>query len=123
MSNIMKATPHSWPQETLEGFPRIIQEFYKDNPGPPNQTEAQLNSAVEDEYKMWTSMSSEQDIFQHFSAPDNSLFLCVIWKILLEKDEIQPIAFKVRYTQNRLGTYFLQISICWISPQCKKKPM
>ena len=40
-------------------------------------------------------MSNEQDIVQHFCAPKNTLFLCVLWKILLEKDEIQPIAYKV----------------------------
>ena len=40
-------------------------------------------------------MSNEQDIVQHFCEPSNTLFLCVLWQMLLEKDEIQPTAYKV----------------------------
>ena len=29
MANIMRKTPHNWPQETLESFPKVMQEFYK----------------------------------------------------------------------------------------------
>ena len=44
---------------------------------------------------MSKSMSNEQDIVQHFCEPSNTLFLCVLWQMLLEKDEIQPTAYKV----------------------------
>ena len=44
---------------------------------------------------MSKSMSNEQDIVQHFCEQSNTLFLCVLWQMLLEKDEIQPTAYKV----------------------------
>ena len=46
---------------------------------------------------MSKSMSNEQDIVQHFCEPSNTLFLCVLWQMLLEKDEIPPTAYKVRH--------------------------
>ena len=59
----------------------------------------QLNKLVDEEYKLYESMSksmsNEQDIIQHFCEPTNTLFLCVLWKMLLEKDEIEPTAYKV----------------------------
>ena len=70
----------------------------QENPGPKNNKK-QLSSLVEEEYKLYESMSksmsNEQDIVQHFCEPSNTLFLCVLWQMLLEKDEIQPTAYKV----------------------------
>ena len=70
----------------------------KENPGPKNNKK-QLSGLVEEEYKLYQSMSksmaNEQDIVQHFCEPSNTLFLCLIWHMLLDKDEIQPTAYKV----------------------------
>jgi mediator of RNA polymerase II transcription subunit 23 len=94
----MENTPHSWPSQTLQSFPFLLQEFFKENPGPKNNKK-QLSNLVEEEYKLYESMSksmsNEQDIVQHFCEPTNTLFLCVLWQMLLEKDEIQPTAYKV----------------------------
>jgi mediator of RNA polymerase II transcription subunit 23 len=65
-------------------------------PPGPKENKAQLKKTVEDEYKTWSSMSNEHDIVQHFSNPNNTNFLCVIWKMLLDNDTISPVAFKVR---------------------------
>ena len=54
-------------------------------------------------------MSNEQDIVQHFCEPSNTLFLCVLWQMLLEKDEIQPTAYKVRKYQIVEGWGYLGI--------------
>ena len=71
---------------------------FKENPGPKNNKK-QLSGLVEEEYKLYQSMSksmaNEQDIVQHFCEPSNTLFLCLIWHMLLDKDEIQPTAYKV----------------------------
>lgn len=40
-------------------------------------------------------MSNEHEILQHFATINNSLFLCVLWKMLLETDQISPVAYKV----------------------------
>ena len=73
--------------------------YLKENPGPKNNKK-QLSGLVEEEYKLYQSMSksmaNEQDIVQHFCEPSNTLFLCLIWHMLLDKDEIQPTAYKVR---------------------------
>ena len=66
----------------------------------PKENKAQLRKTVEDEFKTWTSMSNEHDIVQHFSNSNNTNFLCVVWKMLLESDTINAVAFKVRKNLN-----------------------
>ena len=63
----------------------------------PKENSAQLKKSVEEEWKSWGTMSNEIDIIQHFSAPqgNNNLFLCRLWKMILETDDISPIAYKV----------------------------
>ncbi|TRY72734.1 hypothetical protein TCAL_11188 [Tigriopus californicus] len=94
LTNIMQKTPHSWPSHTLQNFPPILQEFFKENSGS-KENKPQLKQKVEEEYKIWASMSNEHDILQHFATINNSLFLCVLWKMLLETDQISPVAYKV----------------------------
>ncbi len=50
---------------------------------------------VEEEYKVWNSMKSELEIIERFSAPSNTLFLCVLWKILLDTEQIPAVAYQV----------------------------
>ena len=42
-------------------------------------------------------MSNENDIIQHFSSNqgNQNLFLCLLWKMILETEDISPIAYKV----------------------------
>lgn len=54
-----------------------------------------FQKAVEEEYRNWASMSNENDIIAHFSVPGTPpLFLCLLWKMILETDRISPIAYK-----------------------------
>ena len=64
---------------------------------------------VEDEYKTWSSMSNEHDIVQHFSNANNNLFLCVVWKMLLDTDTITSVAFKVNFLLSQLLAAFLAL--------------
>ncbi|CAB4065619.1 MED23 [Lepeophtheirus salmonis] len=64
LTSVMTLTPHSWPSHTLSNFPTILQDFFKENPGP-KENKAQLKSRVEEEYKTWSSMSNEHDITDH----------------------------------------------------------
>ena len=57
---------------------------------------AQLKKSVDEEWRSWGTMSNENDIIQHFSSSQgNNLFLCLLWKMILETDDISPIAYKV----------------------------
>jgi mediator of RNA polymerase II transcription subunit 23 len=114
LTNIMQKTPHSWPTHTLQNFPTILQEFFKvgfeisfwhstdarivlcqqDNPGP-KENKSQLKLKLDEEHKLWTSQITDLEKLQHFSTQSNSLFLCVLWKTLLETDQIHPLAYKV----------------------------
>ena len=58
-------------------------------------------SSVEEEYRTWTSMADEGNKIAHFSAANNTLFLCVLWKVLLVTDNISNVAYKVL---DRIGT-------------------
>lgn len=94
LANIMSKTPHTWPSHTMADFPPILREFYRENP-VPKENKQSLMQSVEDEYRTWTSMSDEANKIQHFSNSNNTLFLCVLWKVLLDTDQITSVAYKV----------------------------
>lgn len=50
---------------------------------------------MEEEYRKWKSMANENDIITHFSMQGSPpLFLCLLWKMLLETDHINQIGFR-----------------------------
>ncbi|CAH0390346.1 unnamed protein product [Bemisia tabaci] len=95
LNTIMQNTPHSWANHTLICFPSALQEFFQQN-SVPIENKQQLKKAVEEEYHNWASMTNENDIIAHFSVPGSPpLFLCLLWKLILETDRINPIAYKI----------------------------
>lgn len=71
-----------------------MQEFYNQQP-KSQEYKQQLKKAVEEENRKWTSMTNENDMMAHFGVPGAPpLFLCLIWKMLLDKNHITPIAYK-----------------------------
>ncbi len=94
LNSIMQKTPHAWPSQTLSGFPQIMQDFFKENPGP-KETKSQLEQKVEAEYKVWTGTGGDAERLHHFSSPTSAHFLCVMWKMLMETEAINPGAYKV----------------------------
>jgi mediator of RNA polymerase II transcription subunit 23 len=92
---IAQSTPHAWAPHTLECFPRALAEFFTQH-AVPKENKQQLKKAVEEEYRKWTSMNNENDMMAHFGvAGAPPLFLCLLWKMLLETDHITPIAYKI----------------------------
>ncbi|KAJ4431363.1 Mediator of RNA polymerase II transcription subunit 23 [Periplaneta americana] len=95
LNTIMQNTPHSWANHTLQCFPPVLNEFFQQNT-VPIENKQQLKKAVEEEYRNWASMNNENDIIAHFSVPGTPpLFLCLLWKMILETDRISPIAYKI----------------------------
>lgn len=48
-------------------------------------------------------MTNENDIIAHFSVPTaHPLFLCLLWKMILETDRINPIAYKLVNINSKL---------------------
>ncbi|KAF7988683.1 hypothetical protein HCN44_001256 [Aphidius gifuensis] len=95
LNTIMQNTPHSWANHTLQCFPHVLSEFFQQN-SIPRENKQQIKKAVEEEYRNWASMSNENDIIAHFSVPNTPpLFLCLLWKMILETDRISPIAYKI----------------------------
>lgn len=95
LTSIMQNTPHSWAPHTLECFPAALTEFFTQH-SVPKENKQQLKKAVEEEYRKWASMNNENDIMAHFGvAGAPPLFLCLLWKMLLETDHISPIAYKI----------------------------
>ncbi|XP_066272187.1 mediator of RNA polymerase II transcription subunit 23-like [Branchiostoma lanceolatum] len=95
LTTLMANTPHNWATHTLTCFPPALQQFFKQN---PVQVENRLNlkKNVEDEFRKWKSMTNENETVQHFTiqgAPP--LFLCLLWKMLLESDRISPVAVRI----------------------------
>lgn len=94
LNTIMQNTPHSWAHHTLECFPPVLHDFFKQNV-VPKENKQQLKKDVEEEYRNWTSINNENDIIAHFSvAGTPPLFLCLLFKMILETDRISPIAYK-----------------------------
>ena len=46
-------------------------------------------------------MADESNKIQHFSSANNSLFLCVLWKVLFDTEHLPDVAYKVL---ERIGT-------------------
>ncbi|XP_054154034.1 mediator of RNA polymerase II transcription subunit 23-like [Oppia nitens] len=98
LTNINQSTSINWSSFTLLCFPNAISEFYQQVP-VQKENKAQLRISVEEEYRKWKSMSNENDgsaQLKHFSLPGTPpLFLCLLWKMLLESDRINPIVYKI----------------------------
>ncbi|KAL7298235.1 mediator of RNA polymerase II transcription subunit 23 [Trichogramma pretiosum] len=95
LNTIMQNTPHSWADHTLQCFPPILSEFFQQN-SIKEEEKQQIKKAVEEEYRNWASMTNENDIIAHFSVPNSPpLFLCLLWKMILETDRISPIVYKI----------------------------
>ena len=96
MTFIMHNTPHTWPTHTLHCFPPVLVEILNETT-VVKENIAQLKKSVEEEWRSWGTMTNENDIIQHFSSNQgsNNLFLCLLWKMILETDNITPIAYKV----------------------------
>lgn len=91
---ISQNTPHSWNSYTLNCFPTFLKEYFTQNNPPPRDTK-QILKTVDEEYRNWISMS-EPDIISHFSAPSTPpIFLCIILKMLLDTEQINPLTVKV----------------------------
>lgn len=95
LSTIMQNTPHAWANHTLEYFPLVLKDFFKENKAAM-ENQHQLKKAVEEEYRNWASMNNENDIITHFSVSETPpLFLCLLWKVILETERVNPIAYKI----------------------------
>lgn len=94
LNGIMQYTPLSWSPYTLHCFPPVLSEFFAQNP-VPKENKQLLKKSVEEEYRNWVSMD-ENDIIAHFSsvAMNPPLFLCLIFKMIFETNQISPVAYK-----------------------------
>lgn len=108
LTNISQNTPLSWSSFTLMCFPNVIAEYYQQC-SVQRENKTQLKRSIEEEYRKWKSMSNENDMLKHFSLPGTPpLFLCLLWKMLLENDRINPIAYKIL---DRIGAKALSLHI------------
>ena len=95
LATVAQSTPHAWAPHTLECFPETLAKFFTQHV-VPKENKQELKKAVEEEYRKWASMTNENDILAHFGvAGAPPLFLCLLWKMLLETDQISPIAYKI----------------------------
>lgn len=92
------------------------QAFFKQN-NVPQESRFNLKKNVEEEYRKWKSMANENDIITHFSMQGSPpLFLCLLWKMLLETDHINQIGFRFGY-----GYTFTKHTLHIQSDKSKKK--
>ncbi|XP_058065826.1 mediator of RNA polymerase II transcription subunit 23-like [Anopheles bellator] len=95
LQNIMANTPHAWPQHTLYCFPQVLNEFFLQH-GIPKESKQLLKKTVDEEFRNWASMTNENDIIAHFGMAVNPpLFLCLVFKMIIETDAISPVAYKI----------------------------
>lgn len=96
LSDINKVTPLSWSSSTIDFFPPILKEFYTRNASTKETDKKQLGRAVEEEYRQWKGMVNENALLSHFSQPNAApLFFCILWKMLLDNDYLNPIVYKI----------------------------
>ena len=112
LSSIMQSTPLQWSSFTLNCFPPVMTEFFRQFQSNSDNRDA-LKKSVEEEYKKWKAMSNDNDKINHFSGPQASnLFLCLLWKMVLESDDlnnaIPPVAYIIL---ERIGARSLSIHL------------
>lgn len=92
---VQHSTPHTWSQYTIDCFPLVFKDFYR-KVSCPKEDKAALKRNVESEHRKWKSMMGEADLITYFSGSmSQPLFLCILWKSLMEDNRISPTAFKV----------------------------
>uniref|UniRef100_A0A6G1S8A1 Mediator of RNA polymerase II transcription subunit 23 n=1 Tax=Aceria tosichella TaxID=561515 RepID=A0A6G1S8A1_9ACAR len=96
LADIHKVTPLSWSSSTLSFFPTLIKDFFTRNAQTKADDKAQLRLTVEEEYKKWQAMANDETRIAHFSQPSAPpLFICVVWRMLIDQDSINPIVFRI----------------------------
>ena len=91
---IQQQTPHTWSSNTLICFPPPLAEFFNQNQ-PPKESKQQLKLAIEEEYRQISTMNPEEWL-SHFSVPGSPpYFLCILWRMLLDTERIDPTAYTV----------------------------
>lgn len=91
----MQNTPHTWAPHTLQCFPPVLNNFFALT-SIPKENRALIKKAVEEEFRNWNSMSNENDIIAHFGvAGKPPLFLCLLFKMILETNAISAVAYKI----------------------------
>ncbi|XP_014671221.1 PREDICTED: mediator of RNA polymerase II transcription subunit 23-like [Priapulus caudatus] len=107
LTTIMTNTPHSWSSHTLHCFPGILSDFFQKY-NVPKENKQQLKRTVEHEYQKWKTMNNENDIINHFSHQSTPpIFLCILWKVILDGERMTPFAYKVleRIGPRQLATH------------------
>ncbi|KAH1002628.1 hypothetical protein HUJ04_008697 [Dendroctonus ponderosae] len=113
---IAQSTPHSWAPHSIECFPRPLQKFFAQH-SVPQDNKQQLKKAVEEENRKWASMNNENDIMAHFGVPGAPpLFLCLVWKMLMETNHISPIVYKIleRIGSRALSAHLRKLCDCLV---------
>ncbi|XP_068748521.1 mediator of RNA polymerase II transcription subunit 23-like [Montipora capricornis] len=108
LRSLITNTPHNWASHTLACFPAPLRQFYQQNPCP-QESKQDLRQRVEDEYRRWKSMTTENEILNHFADPSSTnVFICILWKMLLESGRLSPACHKVL---ERLGARALSAHV------------
>ncbi|XP_065086456.1 mediator of RNA polymerase II transcription subunit 23 [Ochlerotatus camptorhynchus] len=98
LNSIMQNTPHTWSQYTLQCFPPVLNDFFVQH-NVQKENKQLLKKSVDEEYRNWASMSNENDIIGHFGTAGTPgtppLFLCLLFKMIVETDTISPVAYKI----------------------------
>ena len=60
---------------------------------------------VDEEFKNWTAMSAnEHELIEHFSMQGTPpLFLCIIWKTILDTQRVPPVSYKILEKIGQIG--------------------
>lgn len=95
LEKLQTNTPHNWASHTLRCFPSSLQQFFEQN---TTQTENRtgLKELVDESYRSWSELTTDQDKVAYFTGTGVSPhFLCIVWKILLEREHIPGIIVKI----------------------------
>lgn len=107
---IQQQTPHSWSSNTRDCFPPPLAEFFSQNQ-PPKESKQQLRLAIEEEHRKVSAMNPDEWLAHFSQTTGPPIFLCLLWKMLLETRNINPIAYTVierigaRGLNNHLRTF------------------
>lgn len=112
LKEVQSLTPLRWSMATLANFPKVIQQFYHQNPYSEELAGKKLMEKIELHIRKIKSLTNEEEIINYCTESEVAdYFICILWKMLIDQDRIINVFYQVlmklrtRALSNYLGVF------------------
>ncbi|XP_047129297.1 mediator of RNA polymerase II transcription subunit 23 isoform X1 [Hydra vulgaris] len=91
----LKLTPHRWSSYTLASFPVPLQLICSQESVVEDVNGKVLMSVVEKHHRKLKTLNEEETVSYFNEKEQAEIFLCIVWKVLLEHNRITPVCHQI----------------------------